>query len=130
MDRLTLDTLLPLEHRGWDALCASRGGTFYGELMTEDAVMVLVNGMILDRATVAESLNESPPWAAYVLSDARVIPTGVASAALVYRARAERDGESFTALMTSHYCVIDDEVRLALYQQTTITHDDPSPSTP
>ena len=128
MDRLTLDTLLPLEHRGWDALCASRGGTFYGELMTEDAVMVLVNGLVLDRPAVAESLDESPPWSTYELSHARVVPTGVAAAALLYRASAEREGESFTALMTSHYCVIDDEVRLALYQQTTITHDDPSPS--
>ncbi|NUL45993.1 hypothetical protein F7P69_12430 [Cellulosimicrobium funkei] len=56
MATVTLNDLLPLEHRGWNALCSARGGTFYGELMTDDAVMVLVNGMVLARDTVA-----SPP---------------------------------------------------------------------
>lgn len=125
MHELTVDTLLSLEHRGWDSLCESRGGTFYGELMTSDAVMILVNGMVLDRPTIAETLNQSPPWASYTLTDARLVPTGKSSATLVYKATATRDGqdELFVALMASHYRVVNDEIKLAVYQQTTITHD-------
>lgn len=86
MNDLILDSLLALEHRGWDSLCRSAGGTFYAALMTEDAVMVLVNGMVLDRDAVAGSLNDAPPWASYTLMEARAVPAGDGAAALVYRA--------------------------------------------
>lgn len=124
MARIDLPELFALERRGWDSLCQSRGGQFYGELMTQDAVMVLVNGMVLDRETIAASLDDSPPWSTYELDDARLVPTGTDSAALVYRATASRTGgpEPFVALMSSHYRVLDDRLRMTLYQQTTITH--------
>lgn len=123
-DSLTLDRLITLERRGWDALCRSQGGSFYSEIMTPEAVMVLVNGMVLDRSTIAETLNDSPPWSSYSIDDARRIPTGETSAALVYTATASRTGQSepFVALMASHYSLVDGEPALALYQQTTITH--------
>src|SRR5699024_1063297 len=63
MTALTLNRLLEMEKRGWDSLCRSRGGTFYGELMTREAVMILTNGLVLDREMIAGSLNNSPPWA-------------------------------------------------------------------
>lgn len=91
MAGLTLDELLLLEHRGWDALCSSRGGAFYGDLMTPDSVMVLVKGMVLNRETVASTLDQAPPWSAYRLGDARLIHTGADAAALVYTATASRD---------------------------------------
>ncbi|WAP50509.1 nuclear transport factor 2 family protein [Arthrobacter sp. ATA002] len=124
MTALDLTFLLALEHRGWDSLCRSEGGTFYGDLMTPDGVMVLVNGMVLGRDEVAGSLNHAPPWASYTLSGARVVPVGGDAAALVYRAAATRKGQSepFTALMSSVYSLAGGQVRLALYQQTTITH--------
>ncbi|WP_293786333.1 nuclear transport factor 2 family protein [uncultured Aeromicrobium sp.] len=124
MSDLTLDGLLDLEHRGWEALTSSRGGIFYGELMTPEAVMILVNGMVLDRPTIAQTLNDSPPWSSYRLENPRLVPTSETSAALVYTATAHRDGqdEPFVALMSSHYRVLDDQLRLTLYQQTTITH--------
>ena len=124
MNDLTIHNLLALEHRGWDSLCESEGGTFYGELMTDDALMILVNGMVLDRPTIAQTLNDSPPWSSYTLTDARLVPTGETAAALVYTATATREGqeEPFVALMASHYCVVGGDIKLALYQQTTITH--------
>ena len=120
---LTVDDLLELERRGWDALCRADGGSFYGRIMTPDAVMVLVNGMILDVQAVVESLNASPPWASYSIDDVRLVPTGDASAALLYRATAVRAGqdEPFVALMTSHYRLVDGEPALTLYQQTPIS---------
>jgi hypothetical protein len=121
---LTIDALLALEHRGWDALTRHEGGTFYGEFMTPDALMILVNGMVLDRATIAATLDDSPPWDTFALEDARLVPTGDSSAALVYRATASRDGqiEPFVALMSSHYALVDGKPALTLYQQTTVTH--------
>lgn len=124
MTRLTLQELLAMEHRGWDSLCESRGGQFYGELMTQDAVMILANGMILDGKTIAASLDDSPPWSTYELEDARLVPTGTDSAALIYRATATRAGDAkpFIALMSSHYRLVDGRHRMTLYQQTTVTH--------
>ena len=121
---LTLDVLLALEHRGWEALTRHEGGRFYGALMTADAVMILVNGMILDRATIAATLDDSPAWSSFTLEDARLVPTGEHSAALVYRATAARDSEDepFVALMSSHYTLLDGRLALTLYQQTTVTH--------
>lgn len=121
---LTFDALLALEHRGWEALTRHEGGSFYGELMTADALMILVNGMVLDRDTIAATLNESPAWSSFSLEEARLVPTGEASAALVYRATASRDGEDepFVALMSSHYTLIGGRPALTLYQQTTVTH--------
>lgn len=121
---LTLDALLVLEQRGWEALTRHEGGTFYGELMAADALMILVNGMVLDRETIAASLNDSPAWSTFALEDARLVPTGTHGAALVYRATAWRDGEDepFIALMASHYTLSEGRPVLTLYQQTTITH--------
>ena len=116
---LSLDELLGLEHRGWDALCRRDGAAFYAELMTDDGMMVLVNGMVLDRAQVAASLDGAPPWDEYELDDARLVALGADAAALVYSARARRAGEpAFRALMTSVYRLVDGTPRLALYQQT------------
>jgi hypothetical protein len=119
-----LSLLIDLERQGWDALCRSTGGDFYGQLMTPDAVMVLVNGMLLDRDTIARSLNDAPPWASYELTEERLVEVGGDAAALVYRASAARDGQSepFVALMSSVYRMVEGRPRLALYQQTTVTH--------
>lgn len=122
-DSLERGTLLATERQGWDALCESRGGAFYGALMTDEAVMILVNGAVLDRTAVSESLDGAPAWKSYELTDARTVPIGADAVALVYRAHAKRDGEDpFVALMTSLYTLRDGRLRLALYQQTTITH--------
>lgn len=123
MAELTLATLLELERAGWDALCESRGGAFYGELMSDDGLMILVNGFVLDRDAVVKSLDGAPAWDSYELSDERVVPLGTDTAALVYRAAARRDGEApFEAIMTSVYHLVGGEPRLAVYQQTTAAH--------
>jgi hypothetical protein len=123
MPNLNQDALDALERDGWDALCASTGGRFYGDLMTPDGLMVLVNGTVLDRDAVVASLDDAPAWDRYELSEERLVPMGPDVAALVYRARAFRGHEDpFEALMASTYVRIDGVPRLALYQQTTATH--------
>ncbi len=117
--------LLTLERRGWDSLCDSTGDEFYGRMMTDDAVMVLANGAVMDRATVVASLGEAAPWRSYEISESRLVSTGPESAALLYlgTARREADEPEFVARMSSVYVRLDDEWRLAVYQQTAVPAD-------
>lgn len=120
---LELATLEASERAGWESLCNGLGGAFYVDIMTEDAVMILVDGAVLERASVAASLEAAPSWATYELSELRVLSTGDDSAVLVYRASALRDDdrEPFLVTMASTYVLVDGTPRLALYQQTTRT---------
>ncbi|GAB3183967.1 hypothetical protein GCM10027060_20280 [Nesterenkonia halophila] len=114
-----LTTLLEVEHAGWRALCAQRGGAHYGTLMTPDGLMILVDGSILDRDAVVASLDDAPPWDDYALAEPRALDLGRDVAALAYRAEATRAGqEPFRAQMTSTYRFLDGVPRLVLYQQT------------
>lgn len=124
MSTPTLDELIELEHEGWRSLCESRGGTFYGDLMTSDAVFILVNGAIMSRDEIAASLDGAPGWDSYEIADARVIELGPDAAALAYRATATRADlpDPFVAFMSSVYRRLEGRLRLALYQQTTVTH--------
>lgn len=113
-------TLMELERKGWDSLCDSTGDVFYGELMTDDAVMILANGEIMDRASVVAALGQAPPWRTYDISDARFVDTGSDSVALVYVGSAYREAAepAFVGLMASVYVRRNGGWRLALYQQS------------
>lgn len=113
-------TLVEIERRGWDSLCASTGAAFYGDVMTEDAVMVLANGAVMDRDAVVDALGQAPPWRTYDISDVRVVDTGPDSATLVYVGAAYREGDqpAFVGVMSSVYVRRDSRWRLAVFQQT------------
>ena len=51
--------LLELERAGWDSLCNQTGSEYYGELMLPNALMVLANGIAMDRDMVVSALSES-----------------------------------------------------------------------
>ena len=62
--------LLELERAGWDSLCNQTDSEYYGELMLPNALMVLANGIAMDRDMVVSALSESPPylrWCAGIL---------------------------------------------------------------
>lgn len=121
-----LTTLVDIEAQGWDALSQEgRGGPFYRGLMTDDAVMVLADGSVLDRDGVVASLEHAPPWAAYRIEDPRLLRLGPDAAALVYRGTASRDadGPDLVAAMSSVYRRVDQDWRLVLYQQTLVPAD-------
>lgn len=119
---MDVNELLDLEHQGWKSLCDSTGGDFYGSVMTDDGVMVLANGVVLDRSAVVASLDAAPPWRTYEISGERLIRLGDRDAILVYTGRAYRDGDqpAFVALMSSAYTRQGGAWRLALYQQTPV----------
>ena len=115
--------LLDLERSGWDSLCNSTGAQFYGDLMTDDGVMVLANGVVMDRAAVVDSMEHARPWQSYDIDDHRVVAVGPDSAAIVYLGTGYRHGDqpAFVGLMSSVYVRQDGRWRLALYQQTAIS---------
>lgn len=119
-DSQLTEELLELEHAGWKSLCDGTGDKFYGSVMTESAVMVLANGMVMDRATVTSALGESPPWARYEIEDVRTIEVSPDTAALVYTGTGwrEHEDEPFVGAMSSVYHRTDDGWKLALYQQS------------
>ncbi len=121
MDESLTTTLAALERRGWDSLCDGTGDRFYGDLMTDDGVMVLANGMLLTRDEVVASLADAPSWDGYDLDDVRCVRVRDDVAALVYRGTARRDGEEpFVAVMSSTYVRDGEGWRLALYTQTPV----------
>ncbi|MDF2823632.1 MAG: hypothetical protein K0R68_1040 [Mycobacterium sp.] len=121
-DNNTHDALLALERAGWDSLCDGTGSQFYGEVMLADAVMVLANGMVMDRDSVVSALSESPPWRTYEIRDARLIEPDADNAVLVYTGVGYREAAepAFTGAMSSVYHRTAQGWKLVLYQQTQI----------
>jgi hypothetical protein len=117
-----LDDLLELERAGWDALTTSAGGAFYADAMTEDGIMVLVNGAAIGRDDVVRTLDASEPWARYDVTDAAAVPLTDDVAVLYYRVTALRDPEdpAFAGLLASTYVRRDGAWKLAFHQQTAV----------
>lgn len=115
------DELEALERQGWQSLCDGTGAEFYGDLMTEDGVMVLAEGTVLDRQAVVASLREAPTWDAFGLEDLRTVALGPDAQALLYRGTARRaESSAFVAMMTSAYVKHEGRWRLAVYTQTPV----------
>ena len=119
-DSTTTKELLALEHGGWTSLSDGTGDRFYGDLMTEDGLMVLANGMVMDRDGVVSALGQSPPWTRYEIDDVRLVAMGPDTAALVYTGTGWREGadEPFVGAMSSVYHRVGGTWKLALYEQS------------
>ncbi len=101
-------------------MCDSTGARYYGDLMTDDGIMVLADGSVMDRDAVVASLEHAPPWQSYDIEDVRLVDAGGEAAAIVYVGTGYRDGDqpAFVGIMSSVYVCQDRRWRLALYQQT------------
>jgi hypothetical protein len=116
----TSDELIELENRGWQALSTDgAAGTFYGEILDEEPIMLLPGGMVLtDRAEMVDAMS-GQPWASFRLEDPRVRMLTDDSGIVAYGVVAQRsDGPEYTALMSSVYVRRPAGWRLAFHQQT------------
>jgi hypothetical protein len=112
------DPLLELEEQGWQALSSPDPVKFCEEWLADEALMI-VPGMVIDRATFLQALAHEQPWANHRIDEPRTVRLTDESAALVYRVTAQRDGRpEFAGLLTSVYVKRAGRWRLLLHQQT------------
>lgn len=89
--------------------------------MTERGVMVLMNGMVLDRER-SWHRSDAPARDGHELSELDVRSCGAAAATLMHPVRAHRGADPAFEAVKSSTCVLQDgRVRLSLHQQTTAT---------
>lgn len=115
-----MDEPIDLERQGWSAL--SSGGdaarTFYAHVLDRTPVMLLPGGLLLDdRNAIIDSLS-GPPWSSYELETIRSFENSPTTEVLVYGVVAERDGQRYSALMSSMYVHREDGWKLCFHQQT------------
>lgn len=114
------DTLSALEERGWEALSSSPAAarTFYEQVLDSTAAMLLPGGMVLDdRAAIVDSMS-GQPWSAYELEEMQTLQPTDDTAVVTYGVVAQRDGQEYSALISSVYVRRDDEWKLTFHQQT------------
>ena len=85
-----VDELLAIEHAGWRSLCDGTAGQFYGDVMTDGALMVLANGAVMDRDAVVAALSQSPAWSSYSIDEPRTVAIDDTTVALVYTGTGRR----------------------------------------
>ena len=111
-----------LEQDGWAALSKGTGADFYRNVLADDALMVLPNGVMGRDATI-EAFLTAPQWTEFKLDDVQEVTIGPDAVLVTYRATASRGGDEprYEALMSSVYRRTVDGWRLVLHQQTPVS---------
>jgi uncharacterized glyoxalase superfamily protein PhnB len=116
----TLPELLALEEQGWDALStdARTARTFYGGVLTDEAMMVFPGGIVLQgKHAILDALGQ--PWSRHRISEAAVVSVSSGVQMLSYRVVAQREGQDeYRARITSIYRRDAASWRLVFHQQT------------
>lgn len=114
--------LIDLEHDGWKALSSGPDDarTFYDKVLSDDVLMLLPGGVVIDDRDEALRSMQGAPWTSFALSDERVLQLDAGAAVVAYRARATRDETSYEALVNSTYVSRDGRWRLVVHQQTQV----------
>ncbi len=111
------DALIELEERGWQALSSRDVG--FCEQWLDDGALLVVPGMVIDRATFLAAVPQERPWASHRIDDARVVSFASECAAVLYKVTAHRESEpEYIALVTSVYAKRSDRWQLIYHQQT------------
>jgi hypothetical protein len=112
------EQLIRLERDGWEALVAGRGGAYYREHLTANAVMAFPFGVLSREATI-EAMESAPPWDRFEIRDPQVVELGSDSGVVVYSVEAQRPGqEPYSAVVSSTFVREADGWKLAFHQQS------------
>lgn len=112
--------LVALETEGWHALSTGPGEAtaFYSRVLAREPVIMLTGGLrITDREQIIDSMG-GPPWSAFEIIDPLEFYPEPDVGVLTYKVRADRNGDPYTALLSSIYAKEDGEWKLALHQHT------------
>jgi ketosteroid isomerase-like protein len=111
---------MSLEQQGWAALSRGEGRNFYGEVLADDAVVV-VPGAVLGKEQTLASWDGVAPWQWYDLIWRDALDLDCA-AVVIYEVVAQRPPEPpYRATICSTYARRPDGWRLVLHQQTPST---------
>ncbi|MDN4475388.1 nuclear transport factor 2 family protein [Demequina sp. SYSU T00192] len=111
-----------LERQAWEELSGGDPRTFFESVLAPEAVMVVPDVGVLERAEAIDSMATSQPWDLHTLDDMRVIAPREDVAVVVYRARAIRWDDQHVLHITSAYALLDGGWRLLAHQQTAASH--------
>jgi hypothetical protein len=96
----------------------------YGTSLAADAIHVFPGWGIATREAVLRGVAEADPWKTFSIRDPEVLVLSDETAALVYRARAQRrDEPPYTAAITSVYRRRSGSWELVIHQQTALSSD-------
>jgi hypothetical protein len=111
------DRLMSLERQGWGALSRGEGRDFYGDVLADDAVIV-VPGAVLDKRQTLASWDDVAPWQWYDLVWRDVLDLHDA-AIVIYDVTARRPLEPpYRATISSTYARRPAGWQLVMHQQT------------
>jgi Domain of unknown function (DUF4440) len=117
MGETEVHELMALERQGWAALSRGEGRDFYGEILADDAIVV-VPGAVLDKEQTLASWDDVAPWQWYDLVGREVLDFRCA-AVVIYDVTARRRLESpYRATVSSTYALRPQGWRLVVHQQT------------
>ena len=116
------DKLRELEMEGWQAVTEYRACGFYSNRLTDDGLLVLPDGSVLDKWEAAVSaLNGDDTWTSYRIEDERMVLLSAGCAALTYTASAQMlDEPEYRAVITSVFVRRGDDWLIALRQETPV----------
>jgi hypothetical protein len=93
--------LMREENAGWEAIRDGRGGAYFGAKLTDDAAMVLPEG-VLNRQEAVESLHASS-WDSFELHDPTLVRLGDHAGVLVCRATVTTGEDVYEAWISTTY---------------------------
>ena len=116
------DKLRGLELEGWQAVAEYRACGFYSNQLTDDGLLVLPDGSVLDKWEAAVSaLNGEETWTSYRIEDERMVLLSAGCAALTYTATAQiLEEPEYRAVITSVFVRRGDDWLIALRQETPV----------
>lgn len=117
---MSASEVISLEEQGWEAL--SSGGevarAFYERVLDRTVVMLLPGGLVLDDRAVIVGSMSGQPWSSYELENLTAFQPTDDTAVVAYGVVARRDGNEYSALMSSVYVRRDGHWKLTFHQQT------------
>jgi hypothetical protein len=110
------DNLLTIEKELWQA---AGDPDRYGAHLAADAIHVFPGWGVAEREAILTGVADADPWEHFELEDVRMVVLDDDATALIYRASAQRAGQSsYQAAITSVYRRHNGAWELVLHQQT------------
>ena len=110
-----IEQLRDMEHQFW-----TEGADFYQSHLTANCVMLFGELGIMDRQQIIDGIAGGRRWDEVSMGEVRLATIGADAVVLVYRARARRGDQDYSALVSSVYAKQAGEWKLAVHHQSQV----------